>query len=60
MRIRLSTTPSQAMLTQAGQPDRDRARELLARLRMPHPQLTLLWDDSADGPGRWWSRPAAS
>jgi transposase len=35
------------MVTAAGQPDRDAARELLARLRMLHPQLTLIWGDSA-------------
>jgi transposase len=35
------------MVTPAGQPDRDAARELLARLRMLHPQLTLVWGDSA-------------
>ncbi len=35
------------MVTPAGQPDRDAARELLARLRMLHPQLTLIWGDSA-------------
>jgi transposase len=35
------------MVTSAGQPDRDAARELLARLRMLHPQLTLIWGDSA-------------
>lgn len=33
------------MVTPAGQPDRDAARELLARLRMLHPQLTLVWGD---------------
>jgi transposase len=35
------------MVTAAGLPDRDAARELLARLRMLHPQLTLLWGDGA-------------
>ncbi|MEW9556543.1 transposase [Nonomuraea sp. NPDC050783] len=35
------------MVTPAGQPDRDAVRELLARLRMQHPQLTLIWGDSA-------------
>ncbi|MEQ4725621.1 transposase [Nonomuraea sp. B19D2] len=34
------------MVTPAGQPDRDAAREVLARLRMLHPQLTLMWGDS--------------
>ncbi|MFI7132079.1 hypothetical protein ACIBQ1_40830 [Nonomuraea sp. NPDC050153] len=33
------------MVTPAGQPDRNAARELLARLRMLHPQLTLIWGD---------------
>jgi transposase len=35
------------MVTPAGQPDRDAARDLLARLRLLHPQLTLVWGDSA-------------
>ncbi|WP_171074908.1 transposase [Nonomuraea basaltis] len=35
------------MVTPAGQPDRDAVRELLARLRMLHPQLTLIWAYSA-------------
>ncbi|MEN3539833.1 transposase [Microbispora sp. ZYX-F-249] len=47
------------MVTAAGQPDREAARELLARLRMLHPQLTLIWA-TAPTPGRWLSGPAAS
>ncbi|MER6514646.1 IS5 family transposase [Nonomuraea sp. NPDC001636] len=35
------------MVTPAGQPDHDAAREMLARLRMLHPQLSLIWGDSA-------------
>ncbi|MFB4268437.1 transposase [Nonomuraea sp. GTA35] len=35
------------MVTPSGQPDRDAARELLARLRMLHPQLTLVRSVSA-------------
>jgi hypothetical protein len=35
--------PLMVMVTAAGQLD----RELLARLRMLHPQLTLIWGDSA-------------
>jgi hypothetical protein len=46
------------MVTAAGQPDRDAARELLARLQMLHPQLTLIWGDSAyAGTLVEWARP---
>ncbi|MEZ7125809.1 transposase [Nonomuraea sp. AD125B] len=47
------------MVTAAGQPDRDAARELLVRLRMLHPQFTLVWV-TAPTPARWWSGPAVS
>ncbi|MEV0203352.1 hypothetical protein [Nonomuraea sp. NPDC050691] len=35
------------MVTPAGQPERDAAREVPARLRMLRPRLTLVWGDSA-------------
>ncbi|MFI0366639.1 transposase [Actinomadura sp. 1N219] len=35
------------LLRSHGQPDRDAAREVLAGLRMMHPQLRLVWGDSA-------------
>ncbi|MER7361079.1 hypothetical protein [Nonomuraea wenchangensis] len=45
------------MVTAAGQPDRDAAQELLVRLRMLHPQFTLVWGDSAyAGPLVEWAR----
>ncbi|GAA1716209.1 hypothetical protein GCM10009734_19590 [Nonomuraea bangladeshensis] len=47
------------MVTAAGQPDCDAARELLVRLRMLHPQFTLVWA-TAPTPARWWSGPAVS
>ncbi|MEV4178195.1 IS5 family transposase [Nonomuraea sp. NPDC049709] len=46
------------MVTPAGQPDGDTARELLARLRMLHPQLTLVWADSAYAGGMGPPLPA--
>lgn len=35
------------MVSPADRTDRDCARDLLARLRLLHPQLTLAWADSA-------------
>ena len=37
------------MVTPADRSDRDIARDLLWRVRLSHPELTLAWGDSAYG-----------
>ncbi|WP_238846557.1 transposase [Nocardia terpenica] len=48
----LRELPVLIRVTPASQADRDAARELLWRLRILHPELTLAWADSAYGGAR--------
>ncbi|MGF1431910.1 IS5 family transposase [Kitasatospora sp. LaBMicrA B282] len=47
--VDLRGTPVMMMVTPADLQDRDAAREILFRLRLTHPEITLVWADSAYG-----------